>query len=193
MPIDSISLRLTIRRIVAATLLVAAPVGASAQSTGNSGDSTTARKPFAALSASASALRDSIVSLARAQIGFKYVRGGQTPERGFDCSGLVRYLMSALSVQLPRTAREQAHAGTAVPKDRERMRPGDLLTFGKGTRITHIGIYLGDGRFVHASTSKGRVIESSLDRKGSSLLRKWTGVRRLDLATADTSTDGSRQ
>jgi cell wall-associated NlpC family hydrolase len=186
-PIASSPLRLTICRLAAATFLVAAPVGASAQGSGTSSDSTAPKKPFASLSASASAIRDSIVALARAQIGFRYVRGGQTPERGFDCSGLVRYLMSALSVQLPRTAREQARVGTAVPKDREHMRPGDLLTFGKGSRIAHIGIYLGDGRFVHASTSKGRVIESSLDRKGSSLIRKWSGVRRLQLAQADSS------
>lgn len=173
--------------IAVATLVATAPCDVAAQSTAPASDSTAARRPFAAMSASASAIRDSLVALARAQVGSRYRLGGQSPERGFDCSGLVRYLMAALRVDLPRTAREQARLGTEVPKDRERMRPGDLLTFGRGSRITHIGIYLGDGRFVHASTSKGRVIESSLDRRGSSLLRRWSGVRRLAVADADST------
>jgi cell wall-associated NlpC family hydrolase len=134
------------------------------------------RRPF---SASATAIRDSIIAVARAQIGAKYRLGGQSPDRGFDCSGLVRYILSALSLELPRTAAQQAQIGKPVDKDRDRMRPGDLLTFGRGSRITHIAIYLGDGQYVHASTSRGKVIETSLDRPRSTLLRNWRGVRRV--------------
>ena len=88
--------------------------------------------------------------------------------------------MSALDVRLPRTARQQATSGLAVVRDRRSLRPGDLLTFGKGKHgVSHIGIYVGGGRYVHASTSAGRVIESDLDRSSSSLVRAWRGVRRV--------------
>ena len=140
-------------------------------------------RPFAAFSASAESLRDSLVSVARAQIGRRYVMGGQTPERGFDCSGLVRYVMAALQLDLPRTAAQQASMGRAVTKDPTRLRPGDLLTFGKGSRVSHIGIYVGEGRYVHASVKAGRVIETSLSRPRSPLLRIWRGARRVVAAS----------
>lgn len=123
--------------------------------------------------------RDSVVKLARAQIGRRYLFGGTTPDRGFDCSGFVRYLMRVLDVPLPRTAAQQARTGQEVPRDRSSLRPGDILTFGRGNRVTHVGIYVGDGRYVHASSGAGRVIESRLDRPQSSLVRAWFGVRRL--------------
>jgi hypothetical protein len=137
-------------------------------------------RPFEEMSDAALALRDSVVTLARAQIGQRYVLGGQTPDRGFDCSGLVRYVLAALDLQTPRTASQQASLGTAVVKDPHRLRPGDLLTFtnGKGA-VSHIGIYIGDGRYVHASSTAGRVIESSLSRSMTALRTIWQGARRL--------------
>ena len=142
-------------------------------------------KPFTAMSASVHTFRDSLVSVARAQIGTKYVRGGTTPERGFDCSGLVRYVMASLAVHMPRTARQQAMSGQAVARETRRLRPGDLLTFGKGANgASHVGIYVGDGRYVHASSAAGRVIESDLGRTSSSLVRAWRGVRRIVSAGA---------
>lgn len=144
--------------------------------------------PFAAMSASARALRDSLVALARAQIGRRYVRGGRTPERGFDCSGLVQYITAALHFDVPRTARQQAGVGLAVARDTSRLLPGDLLTFGKGKRgASHIGIYVGDGLFVHASTKAGRVIESRLDRPLYRGVKPWLGVRRIIAADDDTA------
>ena len=141
----------------------------------------------------AGSLRDSIVALARAQVGTRYVLGGTTPARGFDCSGLIRYVAQALRLDVPRTASEQSHVGAAVATDPSRLRPGDLLTFGSGKRVSHIGIYVGDGKFVHASTAAGRVVESRLDRKGRGI-KPWQGVRRLfadaDSATATTGEDG---
>jgi cell wall-associated NlpC family hydrolase len=142
-----------------------------------------AKRPFAAFSASATAMRDSIVSMARSQIGTHYKLGGTAPNRALDCSGLVKYVMSALDVILPRTARQQATVGQEVPKDLASLKPGDLLTFGRGKKISHIGIYVGDGRMVHASTSQHRVIETQLTTR-SPLIRQWKGVRRL--------VDGSR-
>jgi cell wall-associated NlpC family hydrolase len=142
--------------------------------------------PLAAFSASASALRDSLVALARAQIGRRYRLGGTTPESGFDCSGFVRYVMAALKVQLPRTANEQSRVGLAVARERDHLRPGDLVTFGSTKRISHIGIYVGDGRFVHASTKAGKVIESPLIRPPNREIKPWRGVRRV-IATGDSA------
>jgi cell wall-associated NlpC family hydrolase len=133
-------------------------------------------------------LRDSIVALARAQLGTRYVLGGTTPERGFDCSGLIRYIAQALRLDVPRTANEQARVGRAVTRDPSSLRPGDLLTFGSGSRISHIGIYIGDGKFIHASTGAGRVVEARLDRKPARGIKPWLGVRRL-IAEAS-GTDG---
>ncbi|HEX5580979.1 MAG TPA: C40 family peptidase [Gemmatimonadaceae bacterium] len=131
-------------------------------------------------------MRDSIVALARAQIGTRYVLGGTTPERGFDCSGLIKYIAEALGMDVPRTADQQSRAGLAVEKDPKRLRPGDLLTFGNGKRVSHIGIYVGDGKYIHASTGSGKVIESRLDRPLYRGVKPWKGVRRL-LADADST------
>jgi cell wall-associated NlpC family hydrolase len=138
-------------------------------------------KPLAAWSLSAHALRDSLlVSIARTAIGTRYVRGGQSFDGGFDCSGLVSYVMSALRVSVPRTAAQQAVTGLALARDTTRLRPGDLLTFGKSARnVTHVGIYLGNGRYVHASSVAGQVIESPINRPLSPLIKIWRGSRRL--------------
>jgi len=136
-------------------------------------------RAFSALAASVSALRDSLVVKAQGALGIKYLLGSSDPSRGLDCSALIRYVLSAIDISLPRTAQEQARMGRAIPKDRTQMKPGDLLTFGAGSQISHIGVYVGEGRFVHASTSKRKVIESSLDQTRSSLVRQWKGVRRL--------------
>ena len=146
----------------------------------------TTRKPFATFSASASSMRDSLVQLARAQVGRRYRMGGQSPDRGFDCSGLVRYVMTALSVEVPRTASQQDRAGIELVRDTSMLRPGDLLTFGKGRGASHVGIYVGNGRYVHASSKAGRVIESRLDRPANPLIKTWRGARRM-VATPDSS------
>ena len=136
-------------------------------------------RPFAAISATAANLRDSLVALARAQIGRRYRLGGATPEHGFDCSGLVRYVMALFRVALPRTATEQAHSGAIVARDTAQLRPGDLVTFGSTRRISHIGIYVGGGRFVQASSRAGRVIETPLGRALIHGAKPWRGARRV--------------
>lgn len=142
--------------------------------------------PFAAFSASAQRLRDSLVTIARAQVGRRYRTGGTTPDQGFDCSGLVRYVLAALAVDVPRTSAQQARQGLAISRDTAALRPGDLLTFGSSRRISHIGIYVGDGRFVHASSVAGRVIESPLNRQARRV-KPWQGARRV-IALADSTT-----
>ncbi|HEY7232814.1 MAG TPA: C40 family peptidase [Gemmatimonadaceae bacterium] len=135
------------------------------------------------MSASAGSLRDSIVALARAQIGTRYRHGGASPRRGFDCSGLIQYVMSRFSLVVPRTAKAQATVGVPVERDTSLLRPGDLLTFASTDRasISHIGIYVGDGRFVHASSVAGRVIESPLNRAPAPRIKIWRGVARIPM------------
>jgi len=174
--------------VVAGVVAVAAPVGAQ---------QSVESKPFEAYSNSALVLRDSIVSVARAQIGTKYRLGGGTPEKGFDCSGLIQYVMGALRLSVPRTAKQQAKSGLAIKRDTSRLLPGDILTFGKGKKgssVSHVGIYVGDGHYVHASSVAGKVIESSIDRPFSPLIKVWRGARRIlsldDSASAPSGTKG---
>ncbi len=183
---------LTAARLVASTVAVCALMGGaetlSAQSPVPEAGGviraayrTEQPKPLAAFSASAMAMRDSIVALARSQIGRRYVYGGESPERGFDCSGLIRYISSLLDIRLPRTADQQSRTGLHVARDTSALLPGDLVTFGKG-RISHIGIYVGNNRYIHASPTAGRVIESDLVRPPAPRLKPWAGVRRLFVA-----------
>ena len=176
------------RPLVVCALAGVYAMPAQAQSHGKALDEA---KPFSALSASVHSFRDSLVSVARAQVGTRYIRGGTSPENGFDCSGLVRYVMASFKVNMPRTARLQAKTGLAIVRDQARLRPGDLLTFGKSARgASHVGIYIGGGRYVHASSGAGRVIESDIGLKESSLVRTWRGVRRIVAGPADSTRKG---
>jgi cell wall-associated NlpC family hydrolase len=140
------------------------------------------RAPLASFSYAALALRDSLVAMARAQLGRRYRYGGESPERGFDCSGLVQYVLAAFDVHVPRTAARQAAFGTEIVRDTAQLRPGDLLTFGSGRRISHIGIYIGEGRMIHASSAARRVVESRVDRAPRGAIKPWRGVRRIVFA-----------
>jgi len=134
-------------------------------------------------------VRDSVARVSRAQLGARYRLGAVQPGHRFDCSGLVQYVMSVFHVLLPRTAAAQARLGVAVPRDTAQLLPGDILTFGRGNRVTHVGIYVGDGRYVHASSRKRTVVEVPLPAPGTRQGRLWTGARRvLETGTA-TDTD----
>jgi cell wall-associated NlpC family hydrolase len=98
---------------------------------------------------------DQIITTAKKYIGVPYVWGGSTPS-GFDCSGFVKYVFDKHGIPLPRTAATQYGAGKSVKK--ADLRKGDLVFFGENGRITHVGIYMGDGNFIHASSSKGVTI-----------------------------------
>ncbi len=93
--------------------------------------------------------------------GGKYVWGGTTP-KGFDCSGYVQYLYKRHKVNLPRTAWAQSKKGIAVSK--QNLQKGDLLFFltdkKRGIPVTHVGIYIGDGEFIHAASKKKGIIIS---------------------------------
>ena len=140
--------------------------------------------PFTLITRSAGSLLDGLVARARGQLGTRYVYGGADPDNALDCSSFARYVMEALGARLPRTANQQAQVGTAVPRDLTALRPGDLLTFGSGRHTSHVGIYLGEGRFIHASVKSGQVIETTIERNRS-LFRRWQGARRLLAGAAD--------
>ncbi len=122
--------------------------------------------------------RDSLVDLARAQVGLRYKLGAKSPGRAFDCSGLVQWIMSKFDLVLPRTSREQVKEGIPIAKDSAALLPGDLLFFGRGARVTHVGIYVGDGKYVQAANRRLGVIESRLPT-GRAAVRWWKTVRRL--------------
>jgi cell wall-associated NlpC family hydrolase len=135
-------------------------------------------------SVSAAALHDSVALVSRSQLGTRYRLGAAQPGRRFDCSGLVQYVMSVFNVLLPRTAAAQARLGVAVPRDAAQLLPGDILTFGRGRRITHVGIYVGDGRYVHASSRRRTVVEVPLPDPDTRQGRLWKGARRVLSASA---------
>jgi len=101
---------------------------------------------------------------AKAFLGSRYVWGGTTPQ-GFDCSGYVQYLYAKEGIKLPRTALAQSEVGKEVPL--ELLKEGDLLFFltdkKRGIPVTHVGIYQGKNKFIHAASKKEGVIVSSLD------------------------------
>ncbi len=136
------------------------------------------------------ATTDSLVERAREQLGRRYRFAAASPDRGFDCSGLVKYVLDAFGVDLPHNAARIARLGQPVASDTAALRPGDLLMFGRGrsNRISHVGIYVGDGKMIHASTSQHRVVETKIPTPGSSL--KLRTVRRV-LRDSTTAKHGS--
>lgn len=110
-------------------------------------------------------------------VGTPYRWGGNTPDSGFDCSGLVNYVFrDMLGVRLPRTSRElfALQGPRLVPGQ---LAAGDLVFFGSGGTVSHVGIYVGEGRFVHAPNSGGTVRLDRLD--GSWWRDHYSGARRL--------------
>ena len=98
-------------------------------------------------------------------LGTPYRWGGTSPDSGFDCSGLVGYVFrTTLGIELPRVSRDMAtKADAELIKDRDDLRQGDLVFFGRKGRVNHVGIYVGEGRFLHSpSTGKDVRVDSLL-------------------------------
>jgi cell wall-associated NlpC family hydrolase len=124
--------------------------------------------PAAAL-AGGSATAQAAVTAAMAQIGDPYVWGAGGPD-AFDCSGLTQYAYAAAGISLPHSSRMQSTMG--VPVSRAALQPGDLLFF--YSPVSHVGMYIGNGQMVHASTSGVPVKTASIDSMGS-----FSGARRV--------------
>lgn len=145
----------------------------------------------AALQAAASAdrperpLHSSLVVHALGFLGVPYQLGGNNAEEGFDCSGFVQAAFrQVMGLQLPRISREQAQA--TAPIERSELAPGDLVFFNTlGRRYSHVGIYIGESRFVHSPRSGARIRIERMD------LRYWTtrfnGARRVAADAATTA------
>lgn len=105
-------------------------------------------------------LAEKILLTAFSQMGIPYRFGGTSPQSGFDCSGFTRWVFAQNGIDLPRSSSEQLAVGRPVAKDD--LRPGDLLIYKRYNRgrATHVGIYVGDGKYIH-SPRAGRTVEES--------------------------------
>ncbi|QIL82616.1 C40 family peptidase [Diaphorobacter sp. HDW4A] len=120
----------------------------------------TSRTPGQGISRLSTEQADDIAIHAMGLVGTPYRYGGNTPDSGFDCSGLIGYVYrSRAGVSPPRTVAQLDEFGKAISKSD--LRVGDLVVFGRGTP-THAGIYVGEGRFVHAPSTGGTVRLDSL-------------------------------
>lgn len=111
-------------------------------------------------------------------LGIRYKRGGTTPENGLDCSGFVRYVfMDALGAELPRTSREISKVGDRI--ETKDLQPGDLVFYNTLRRgFSHVGIYLGDNKFIHSPSAGGQVRVESMDI--SYWKKRFNGARRIN-------------
>ena len=158
-----------------------APPTAIASSAGEAPDSRTMLGTALGRS-DAEILLDGVVATADSAIGARYRLGGKGEDgRGFDCSGLIQYAYGRHGITLPRRSVDQARQGRELERDMSELRPGDLLTFSSSGRgVTHVGMYVGDGRFIH-SASRGvqTSVLSASDPYGKWWFKRWVGARRI--------------
>jgi len=127
--------------------------------------------------------KNTLISTARSYIGTPYSYGGTTPS-GFDCSGFTQHVFKQSGVSIPRTTGQQVAIGTAVAKSN--LQTGDIVFFNtSGKGVSHNGIYIGSGKFIHSSSSQGVMISSINDPAywGS----KYIGAKRVKSFTNETS------
>ena len=101
------------------------------------------------------------VEISKRYLNTPYYWGGETPDTGFDCSGLMQYAYKQLGIDIPRVTYDQVNAGVEVPRDQ--LQPGDLVLFARGGDVHHVGMYIGDDKFIHAPHTGDVVKISSLD------------------------------
>ncbi|HEX8779470.1 MAG TPA: C40 family peptidase [Rhodanobacter sp.] len=136
---------------------------ASAPHRGGTSPSALAGEPARGPEGEIAAAND-VLFRAMALVGTPYRYGGNTPSGGFDCSGLVDYIYrNATGLQLPRTSGEMADMDARKVKRMTQLVSGDLVFFDIGGRISHVGVYVGKGRFVHAPNSGGTVRLDEID------------------------------
>lgn len=117
-------------------------------------------------------------------LGVRYTRGGNTAESGFDCSGFTRHIFeSSVGLILPRRADEQAKLSSLLQVKKEELKPGDLVFFNTMRRtFSHVGIYVGEGKFIHSPRVGGAVRVE--DMREAYWSKRFTGARRADLKNA---------
>lgn len=113
-----------------------------------------------------------VIDTAKSYLGTAYVYGGSSPSTGFDCSGLTQYAFSRAGISIPRVSREQAAHGVSVP--RSQLRISDLVAF--NSPVTHVGIYVGNGRFIHSPKTGDVVKLTKLSAMNLTAIRRFTGV-----------------
>jgi cell wall-associated NlpC family hydrolase len=126
--------------------------------------------------------------------GIRYTYGGKNPDTGFDCSGFVRYVFQqAASLTLPHSARAISQLGQSVSVDE--LQPGDLVFFNTlKSAFSHVGIYIGGHRFIHAPSTGGGI--SVVDMDDSYWVKRFNGAKRLDPKDAEaisTATNNIRE
>lgn len=121
--------------------------------------------------------RAEVINTAKQMLGVKYRYGGTTPRSGFDCSGLVQYSHKLAGVNVPRTTRQQYKSSKSI--SRRYLKPGDLVFFKTTVAriVSHVGIYLGNNKFIHAPSSGKRVKISSMKEKY--WRKRFTGAGRV--------------
>ena len=116
-----------------------------------------------------------IANFAMSFVGYSYVWGGMSPSTGFDCSGLMYYVLTQYGYSMKRVANDQMTQGTAISRDN--LQVGDLVFFGYGSYANHVGMYIGNGNFVHASTPSTGVRVNSLNETYYNT--RYIGARRI--------------
>jgi cell wall-associated NlpC family hydrolase len=120
--------------------------------------------PARAPSEAAAGTANDVLFRAIALVGTPYRWGGNTPDGGFDCSGLVDYIYrQAAGLMLPRTSREMSAMDGRRVNQMDELASGDLVFFGSRGGVSHVGVYVGKGRFVHAPNSGGTVRLDDID------------------------------
>ncbi len=114
-------------------------------------------------------------------LGVRYRRGGNTAEQGFDCSGFTRYVFeNSVGMVLPRRADQQAKDSALKAIKKDELRPGDLVFFNTMRRaFSHVGIYVGEGKFIHAPRAGGEVRVE--DMRAAYWTQRFNGARRAEL------------
>ncbi len=163
--------------VLSAVILAGEAIGAR---DGGSSSPTSSRARIPS-SKAPSATASRVLNTADQYVGTKYTWGGTTPQGGFDCSGFTKYVFAKQGIALPRTAKEQAHAGDLVRIDFSTMAPGDLLFFAeKGEAISHVAIYVGNGEIIHSSSGYGGVNYLDLNTgRGDWYIQNLVAVRRM--------------
>jgi len=170
----------TIARLLAAAMLALGAANAAADTVASAATATAVPAATAhgeeLVDRYAAGAQD-LINLGMYYLGIRYRLGGNSPETGLDCSGLVQNVFrNALGLDLPRTARDMARLGDKIGF--QELKPGDLVFFNTMRRaFSHVGIYVGEGRFLHAPASGGEVRLEEIDKRYWT--RRFNGARRL--------------